>query len=235
MRVLCTLALTAAFIAGCASEPATDADAGGAGECPALFDGESLDGWTMVGDADARVEDGTIVGSAVMEEGNSFLRTDEVFSDFDLELTFSIDEGFNSGVQFRSAQAEDTLRFDHQAGNGDRYIRVTPPGTVYGYQAEIDPTDRGWTAQLYEESGRGWLQTFEQEPSRLLIQPGLWHHMRIRAEGDSLKTWLDGQHIASMRDTMASAGFVALQVHTVYNEADVGKSVRFRNIRLCEL
>ena len=231
MRTPHALGLLAALAgAGCASSSTGGSGAG----CTNLFDGESLTGWTRLGGASVTVEDGVIVGSAVREPGNSFLRTDrDDYGDFDLTLAFNVDAGFNAGVQFRSAQAADTLRFRHQAGNGDRFVRVTAPGTVYGYQAEIDPTPRAWTAELYEEAGRGWLDTFAKTPARRPVVPGRWHRLRIRAAGDRLQTWLDGRPVADLRDTAARQGFIALQVHAVYADADVGKRVRFRDVRLC--
>lgn len=202
--------------------------------CAPLFDGASLNRWTMLGDAEMLVEDSVIVGRGVRSGRNSFLRTDDEYGDFDLNYDFRIDPGFNSGVQIRSHVASDTLRFQHQAGNGDRFEQVTLPGTVYGYQAEIDPSERGWTLEIYEESGRGWLQTFSKTPGQKLIEPGKWHHGRVRAVGDTIRTWLDGSPVATLVDTMSSRGFIALQVHTVYADEDIGKEVRFRDLVLCE-
>ena len=203
--------------------------------CADLFDGESLLGWTIIGDAEYAIDDGVIVGHAVVQRPNSFLRTNEEYTDFDLSVDFSIDEAFNSGIQFRSAQASDTLRWDHQAGNGSQFTMVAAPGRVYGYQAEIDPTERAWTGEIYEEGARGWLETFNKDPLRRLIQPGVWYTLRIRAVADSLSTWLDGQPVAELRDTLRTNGFIALQVHSVGSPDDAGKTVRFKNIRLCEV
>ncbi len=202
--------------------------------CTPLFDGTSLAGWTAIGDASYAVEDSAIVGRAVYGVPNSFLRTDAEYTDFDLSLEFAVDSGFNSGIQFRSAVASDTLRFDHQAGNGDRFVSVAAPGRVYGYQSEIDPTPRAWTAEIYEEGARGWLETFVKRPAKAAITPGVWHAVRIRAVGDSLRTWLDGRPVASLVDSARASGFIALQVHSVATPEDAGKTVRFRNLSLCK-
>ena len=69
-----------------------------------IFDGETLDGWK--GDAKLwSVVDGAIVGST---EGNkiphnSFLISEEKFSDFILRLDVKV-RNHNSGVQFRSEE-----------------------------------------------------------------------------------------------------------------------------------
>ena len=224
--LLASVTFAAALLSGCAGAPDR--------ACENLFDGTTLAGWTALGDASYTVEEGSIVGRAVYGVPNSFLRTDREFADFDLSLEFQVDAGFNSGIQFRSAVAADTMRWNHQAGNGDRFVQVSAPGRVYGYQSEIDPTDRAWTAEIYEEGARGWLETFVKQPAKRMIEPGRWHAVRIRAVGDSLKTWLDGAPVAALRDTVRSSGFVALQVHAVGTPEEAGKTVRFRGLQLCE-
>jgi len=58
-----------------------------------LFDGETLDGWTVhSGSATYRVEDGTIVGQAVKNSPNSFLCTQREFSDFILEFEVFLED-----------------------------------------------------------------------------------------------------------------------------------------------
>ncbi|NNF03866.1 MAG: DUF1080 domain-containing protein [Rhodothermales bacterium] len=225
---------------GCASPdtPEASADTQSA-DCHALFDGQSLDGWHRIGAADFTADNGMIVGRAMHGIPNSFLSSDESYGDFDLSLEFNVDEAFNSGVQFRSAQASDTLHFRHQAGSGGRFTQITRPGRVWGYQADIDPTPRGWTAHIYEEAGRGWLQTLAADADTTLklnpIDPGAWHTLRIRAEGDTMRTWLDHNPVATLVDTLRSDGFIALQVHAVGSPEEAGKTVRFRSISVCPI
>src|SRR5690554_7284073 len=106
-----------------------------------LFNGENLDGWEKVnGTAEFRVEDNTIVGISEMNTPNTFLATTENYGDFILEFDFKVDDGLNSGVQFRSLSLEDYQN-----------------GRVHGYQFEIDPSERAWTGGIYDEARRGWL------------------------------------------------------------------------------
>lgn len=67
-----------------------------------LFDGKSLDGWQVRGDADWTVENGAMSCTAA---GASWIGTDAVFSDFVLKLHFRGDAGVNSGVFLRSQKA----------------------------------------------------------------------------------------------------------------------------------
>src|SRR5678815_4716255 len=109
-----------------------------------LFDGKTLDGWKKgAGDADYKVENGAIVGTTVVASSNSFLVTDKEFDDFVLELEAKIDDTTsNSGIQLRS-------HVDPNGNNGK--------GKVFGYQYELDPSSRKWTAGIYDEGRRDWL------------------------------------------------------------------------------
>jgi len=183
-----------------------------------LFDGKSLDGWVQRnGEANYSVEDGAIVGSTVLNTPNSFLCTDRDYADFILELEFLVDEGLNSGIQIRSLSLP-----EHNNGR------------VHGYQVEIDPSARAWTAGIYDEGRRGWLADLkENEPARKAFRHGEWNHIRIHAEGDSMRTWLNGVPAADLTDSMTPSGFIALQVHSTKHPTPL--TVRWRDIRIQEL
>jgi len=106
-------------------------------EWTSLFDGKSLNGWKKVaGDAEYKIEDGAIVGVTVPNTPNSFLITEQEYGDFILELEVKImDTTSNSGIQFRS-------HYDPAGNNGK--------GKVFGYQYELDPSSRRWTAGVYK-------------------------------------------------------------------------------------
>lgn len=205
-------------------------------DCRPLFDEETLNDWQVLGDAVYEIRDGTLVGRAVDVEANSFLRTNEEFDDFDLTLEFKFDAGmFNSGVQFRSSIYEKPTTVNYRA-RGNRVIEVdVSVGSVYGYQAEIDPSERAWTAEIHDEAARGWVETYSKQPVAKMIQPDTWHTMRIRAGGDHIQTWLDGVQIVNMEDDARDSGFIALQVHGIRDASEIGKEILFRDIELCTL
>ena len=202
--------------------------------CEPLFDGVSLDGWSALGEAAFVVEKGAIVGTAVDTQKNSFLRTDAVFADFDLRLEFRFDDGmFNSGVQFRSHVYAEETPVRVRARDGKLHDWTMEAGRVYGYQADIDPSDRAWTGEIYDESARGWLRTFDKSPVRRAVKPDTWHHLRIRAVGNHIQTWLDGEPVADLRDDERGDGFIALQVHGIYEAEQLGRRMAFRALELC--
>lgn len=204
-----------------------------AGDPPAvpLFNGQDLSGWVQRGgQAKYRVENGEIVGVAVPKTPNSFLCTSRAFTNFVLELEFKPMKGMNSGVQIRSEcfDQERTVEL------GGKKIRI-PAGRVHGYQVEIDPSDRAWTAGVYDEGRRGWLNDLKNnEAARKAYRADTWNVLRIECRGPSIKTWLNGVPAADLKDEVTPAGFIALQVHGV-GENTNHLEVRWRNIRLQEL
>jgi len=196
-----------------------------------LFDGQSLAGWIQRGGvAKYRVENGEIVGTSVPKTGNSFLCTDRDYGDFILELEFKVDPRLNSGVQIRSQSFDEPVEIKH----GEKTIKV-PAKRVHGYQVEIDPSDRAWTAGIYDEGRRGWLADLKNnEPARKAFRQNEWNTFRVECRGDSIKTWLNGVPAADLKDGMTPRGFIALQVHGVGDATDP-REVHWRNIRIQEL
>lgn len=45
--------------------------------------------------------------------------------------------------------------------------------------------------------------------------------------------WINGVPCANIWDDMTLSGFIALQVHAIASAADEGKTVRWKNIRIC--
>ncbi len=185
-----------------------------------LFDGRTLEGWHQRGgQAHYRVEQGVIIGETRANQPNTFLCTTSSYADFELELEFMVDDELNSGIQIRSASKPDYRN-----------------GAVHGYQVEIDPSSRSWTAGIYEESARGWLDPLDDNPpAREAFIHSDWNHLRILAVGHRIRTWLNGIPAADLVDEDgALEGFIGLQVHGVGGREDP-LTVRWRNIRLREI
>jgi hypothetical protein len=183
-----------------------------------LFNGKNLNGFKKLnGTAEYVVKDGAIVGTSKMNTPNTFLATEKMFGDFILELEFKVDEGLNSGIQFRSNS-----------------LKEYNDGRVHGYQYEIDPSSRAWSGGIYDEARRGWLYTLDKNPkAKAAYKQGNWNKVRIEAIGTSLRTWLNGIPCANMLDNMTPTGFIAFQVHAVSKPEDEGKTVQWKNIRIC--
>ena len=191
----------------------------GQGNWQWLFNGRSLSGWSKLGGkATFRVEQGAIVGVSTPNTENTFLCTERPYGDFILEMSFKIDEGLNSGVQLRSHIRKEE--------NADR---------VYGYQYEIDPSSPALCGSIYDEARRGWLSEGAcADRAQQAYRPNEWNKIRVEAVGPRIRTWLNGVPTADLLDAADSAGFIGLQVHAIGdNSALAGRSVRWKNIRIC--
>jgi hypothetical protein len=199
-------------------EPDVDADG-----FTSMFDGKALAGWKLAeGKASGKMEfaaaGGAIVGTCVPGQPNGFLRTEKIYGDFIFTCEVKFDVPGNSGIQFRSEQRE-------------------KDGRVYGYQCEIDPGDRRYSAGIYDEARRGWLFPLwgkAYEKARGAFQHGKWNRFTIKARGRRLQTWVNGIPCSDYTDTdpdhFTPRGFIALQVHG-------GKQgqIRWRSLRIKEL
>lgn len=185
----------------------------GAEEWRTLFDGKSLEGWEKHGGAAVyAVEDGAIVGHTVPNTRNTFLCTKDRFHDFELTFEVKVDNGLNSGVQVRS--------------------NIKDNDVVFGPQVEIESSP-GEAGYIYGEStGRGWL---EQVKAHEVFKNGEWNEYRIVCQGDSIKTWINGQQVGDLTDAQSNqSGVIGLQVHGVGAKAEP-MYVRWRNLRLREI
>lgn len=185
-----------------------------------LLEGNSLEGWTRVaGAAEFTVEDNVIIGEAVANTPNTFLISDKQYEDFILELEIKVDDqSSNSGVMVRG-------QYDPNGKEGK--------GRVYGYQVELDPKERAWSAGIYDEARRGWLYPLSLNPdARSAFKPGEFNAYRIEVIGNEIKTWLNGQEVAYLVDDTDDRGMIGLQVHSIKDPKDAGHKTYFRNIRI---
>ncbi|MFT6872953.1 MAG: hypothetical protein ACJAVN_001965 [Roseivirga sp.] len=172
-----------------------------------------FEGWEILGgEASYEVINGEIVGTT-KGSTNTFLATETLYDDFILELEVFVDPRMNSGIQFRSAQND--------------------KGRVYGYQAEIDPSERKWSGGLYDESRRGWLYPLSLNvEGQKAFKNNTWNKYRIEAVGSSIRIWVNDICTTYAEDDVSSTGFIALQVHGVGTAEEEDRQVKWRNIRL---
>jgi hypothetical protein len=235
IKYLSVLTLTAMSVSLAAAAP-TPVD---------LFNGKDLTGWVQRGGkATYAVEGNEIVGTSVLNTPNTFLCTEKTYGDFILEYEFKVDPRLNSGVQIRSLSFDTATEFVW-----DGKTNKIPAQRVHGYQVEIDPDvprGRMWTGGIYDEGRRGWLfprggeQSAEakafSEQGRRIFKAGDWNHIRVEAIGDSIKTWLNGNLCADLKDAATARGFIALQVHGIDNDTNKnGTQVRWRNLKITDL
>jgi hypothetical protein len=184
-----------------------------------LFDGKTLEGWTVRGGfANYKVDDGTIVGTTVEGSPNTFLCKGD-FKDFVLELEVLCDPKLNSGVQVRShVYGEDSPK----------------KGVVYGPQCEIALRESGTAGRFYDEARRGvWICDLNPEAKTAFKDDG-WNRYRIVVQGNRYRSWVNGVPASDFTDDMDSHGFIGLQVHGIAKGTGPYQ-VRWRHVRIKEL
>ena len=175
----------------------------------ALFNGKDLTGWTIYGTEKWYVEEGLLICESGPDKGYGYLGTDKQYKNFELSLEFKQEANGNSGV----------------------FVRSTVDGTkVSGWQVEVAPPGND-TGGVYESYGRGWLIKPDPEKDKTL-KMGEWNQMKIRLDGDTLTSWLNGTQMVTITDDKIGAGEggVALQIHD-----GGGIKVRWRNLNITEL
>jgi hypothetical protein len=104
---------------------------------------------------------------------------------------------------------------------------------VHGYQVEIATTASQSSGGIYDEARRGWVaQVAKDSPGAKALKDNEWNHYKVVAEGDSIKTWVNGIECVDLTDSMDLTGIIALQVHAFKGEKPA--QVRFKNITIID-
>ena len=157
-----------------------------------IFNGKDLTGWTIHGTEKWYVENGELVCESGPDKQYGYLSTDKNYDNFILDLDFKLEANGNSGV----------------------FIRSGIEGTkISGWQVEVAPPMHS-TGGIYESYGRGWLVKPTEEGEKALKATD-WNHMRNKADGYVVTSWLNGKQMVSLKDEKIGQGkgFIALQIH----------------------
>ena len=148
-----------------------------------LFDGQSMTGWRNAGNANWRVEDGSLVA----DSGDAGLLCTSVrFSDFELIVQYKGAANVNSGVFLRTPTVPKNPAEDC-------------------YELNIAPADNPFpTGSLV-----GRVKVDEQF---VAPDPEEWHTLHALVDGDRFQAWVDDVLSADYVDTMGlTSGWIGLQ------------------------
>ncbi len=182
-----------------------------------LFNGKDLKNFEQLnGNAKYEIKNQELIGTSRLNTPNSFMATKKKYGDFILEFDVFVENGLNSGVQFRSLSSPDYM-----------------DGRVHGYQCEIETSNRKWAGGVYDEARNGWLYPLSRNPKgQNAFVRGQWNHYRIEAIGANIRTWINDVQCANLVDDTTAEGFIAFQVHGIHDESLEGKKVRWKNIKI---
>jgi 3-keto-disaccharide hydrolase len=150
-------------------------------EWTVLFDGKSLDKFNKVGDANWRIEDGSVVA----DKGNGFLVTKDAYGDFQLRAEFWVGPDANSGIFIRATDPDKITATNAYEVNiwDDRPEKDYATGAIVGL-AKVDPMPKS---------------------------VGQWNVYEITAKGDTFTVVLNGKKTVEAKDAKHANGRIALQ------------------------
>ena len=171
------LLLGTLFVGPATFQPATSAQ----GAWTTMFDGKSLNGWNIVGDANWEVVDGVIQAN----KGTGFLVTPAPYTNFQITLDFWVTDDANSGV----------------------FIRCEDPKNIGAANAyEVNIFDKR-PDQSYRTGGI----VDVAKPASVVMTGGKWNSFDITARGTKLTVLLNGMKMVDVDDTKHPRGPIALQ------------------------
>lgn len=194
-----------------------------------MLNGNTFDGWQVIGGASQFSIQGGVVTGVALSGSNTFLRSPDIYQDFVLTFDTRIEGGpgfpNNSGMQIRSTFAN---------------------GAVRGYQVDMDAVDMNKLATLYEEGNRRL--TLHDGPEHEALRQSYipfdsgWNSVEIIADGDTITTRFNSHEGSTYVETRPPAsesnyypiqeGFIAMQIHGVGHITAEGAIVQWRNIEI---
>ena len=195
----------------------TDADKP-MGAMKPIFDGQTLDGWSIRDKAEATVADGAIR----LTNGSGAIESEGKYGDFVLQLEYFTPErpegkGVNSGV----------------------FFRCIPGQTMNGYECQIlnNPSEEDYGKFIGTDTGG----IFRRQVGRNVgPKDGEWNYLTIAVKGARVATWVNGIQVTDWNDERdphdnprngcrIEAGTIQFQGH------DPDTVILFRNVRVMEL
>ena len=161
------------------ADPSTDDEAG----FVSLFDGKSLDGWTLMNGAKFDAQDGVIK----LNGGRGWLRSNKQYTDFELKLEVRwMKPKQDSGVFLRaSKEGKDwpSRKYEVQCENSERVA------TIFGAKHERDV----------------------ELATSLLKDVGQWQTFEIRCVGKRADVIFNGKPVASSNGLEPRSGYIGFQ------------------------
>ncbi len=203
-----------------------------------LFKSGDLSGWTALGGHDVFEMDGDemVARSKGSKQSTYLCSEDDSWGDFVMtcEVFWEIDG--NTGVMFRARTRPRTPRNAKKLPDQNPGPELAAEDVeVYGPQVELEGFEgfakgRGWSGAAYGQSCGGywyplWLE--EHAAARAALKRGEWNRMTLHAQGNVIRTWINGVPCAYwIDDGSYPKGRLGFQVHK--NDEGV---MRWRNVK----
>jgi len=146
-----------------------------------LLDGSGLDGWSVIGDANWRVAEGTVQA----DQGAGFLVSKESYGDFELRAEFWVDDDANSGIFIRCSDPQ-------------------KPAATSSYEVNI------FDKRPDPAYATGGIVNIAKPPT-VVKAGGKWNTMEITARGPRMTVKMNGAVTSEGQDSKFASGPLALQ------------------------
>ncbi|MFT4856456.1 MAG: hypothetical protein ACI9UV_003077 [Algoriphagus sp.] len=184
-----------------------------------LFDGTSLTGWEVVNPVNGEywsVVDSVITGGngTTNIPTNTYLRTTEIFGDFEFRALFRLTGDHSTGL----------------INSGIQYRSIIEDNNIIGYQADIG---KGYWGDIYDEHRRGKLAGGDLSTLKHLLNEDGWNSYIIRCIGNKHELYINGiktTEYFEMDPNIPSRGVIGVQVHSGGNA-----KVEFKHITISKL
>ena len=154
---------------------------GAQGGLTTIFDGKTLKGWNVVGDANWEIADGAVGAN----KGTGFLVTPMAYGDFQIVADIWVDADANSGIFVRCQDP--------------KMITAMNCYEVNIFDKRPDPAYR--TGAIVNVA----------KPAAMIDAAGKWNTLDITAQGPRLQVTLNGTKTVDVQDKMFAKGVIALQ------------------------
>jgi hypothetical protein len=154
---------------------------GAQGGLTSIFDGKTLKGWNVVGDANWEIADGAVGAN----KGAGYLVTPMAYGDFQIVAEVWVDPDANSGIFVRCQDPKN--------------IAATNCYEINIFDKRPDPAYR-----------TGAIVNFAK-PLAMIDAGGKWNTLDITAQGPRLQVVLNGTKTAEVQDKTYAKGVIALQ------------------------
>jgi hypothetical protein len=176
-RITMGLLVVGLTVVGCATQPS--------GDWITLFDGKSLANWDIVGDANWRLEDGSVVADKKTGKNNGYLVSKKNYSNFQLRVEFWASHDANSGIFMRCKDPKKITDMLCYEAN----IFDTRPDPVFGTGAIVNFA----IVSPMPKAG------------------GKWNTYEITAKGTRVTVVLNGVQTVDLQNKKLKSGPIALQ------------------------
>ncbi len=150
------------------------------------FNGKDLTGLDVRGKTVWTVENGVLIGKG----GMGHIYGGPVLSDLEVKGNFRISDNGNSGLYFRANPPADN-----------------PDGFPRGYEAQIDNHSDAFTGWIWKPG------TPSGKAKSLITKDNEWFTIKVRAVGDDIKVWVNGEFMSELKDSEYTKGRFAIQGH----------------------